>query len=262
MRWLFVMLLALAACRTSTQAAPPPTASWEVPIVLEPGQPPMVDVTVGGKTARFIIDTTAADTALAAWFAKSLAPGPLPLSLGPDTMRTAAWPTLPSDGDLEARGIGGVLAPHRLLERGAVALDFPRRRMVGLAGQQMVWLRWLDERSPKSVLESLVRVGPRDAGLFVKSRVGDGREVITRLATTAQQSSYAAALFDEALLAGGPVLKGLHVRLGDSDFPLDTLITPSVDRAEGQLGLDALATRVLLMPMLEGQALWVMTPLE
>ncbi len=270
MRWLLVpCLFALAACRTTMLPAPPPTATWELPLRFDAGGPPLVEVTVGGKPTLFAVDTAAKETALASWFAKSVASETeLPLLLGTLSLGEAKWPVIEGLPSFEALGIGGVLSPLQAAKQGAIVLDFPNQRLLFLDGKMNVWMRWLDERSPKGQTESLPRAGPRDGTLYVKSRVGDGREVVTRLDSAAPTTTYVSSLFDPTLIADGgallgPHVSGLHVRLGESEFgPLDVLARPALGAHEGALGLDVLRGVVLLIPVQGYQALWVMTPRE
>ena len=269
MRW--SLLLLFTACVTSTPAAPPPIATWEVPLELEAGGLPLVEVVVAGKPTRLVVDTASSETWLATWFATSLGvpveggkTSDLTLSIGSNALPAAKWSVRADPGDFQALGIGGVLAPHHLVERGAVALDFPRKRLLLLTGQMNVWMRWLDERSPSSAVESLPRAGERDGTLHVKSRVGDGkRELVTQLASGSKRSEYLSEFFDASLIGEGGAVKGLHVRLGDSEFgPIDVTARPKLGSNEGVLGMDVLSKLVLLMPAFENQALWVMTPRE
>ncbi len=263
MRWLFLPLVALAACRTTTLPAPPPVAAWEVPILLEPGSRPLVQVTVGSTPTRFVVDTGASETVLYAWFAKSIgADHELQLQVGTNALDSKVWPVVDAPAGLEALGIGGVLSPQQAATKGAIVLDFPHKRLVAVGEKLNTWLRWLDERSPKGTTESLPRVGPRDGKLYVMSRVGDGKEVVTQLDTGSLTTEFATSIFDPSLLTGKP-LEGLHVRLGDSDFgPLSVTTQPTPGGAEGKLGLDVLAGVVVLVPIVGYQALWVMTPRE
>lgn len=269
-------LLALCACRTITPAAPPPSATWEAPIVFEaggrPSALPLVQAIVGGKPALLVLDTGAAETRLQAWFVKSLEKEPtdseghrvveLPLQLGTSTT-TAKWRLVETDPALREQGIAGTLSPQHAVGKGAVAIDFPRKRLFGLDGKPNAWLRWLDERSPKGQVEALPRTAPFDGRLHVMTRVGDGREVSTRLASGEARSSYAASLFDAKLVGDGQHVAGLHLRVGQSEFgPLDVLIAPPEEKVEGHLGMDVLQGAVLLVPVHELHPIWFMTPRE
>jgi hypothetical protein len=269
-RALLIPLVLCAACRTITPAAPPPTAVWEVPFTLEANGLPLVQATVGGKTTLLIVDTSAPDTTLQAWFVKSLEVeateseghrvAELPLQLGTN-VTTAKWKlveTVPAQREL---GIGGTLSPQRAIAAGAVAIDFPNKRLLALDGKANAWLRWLDERSPKGQVEALPRVAPFGMGLHVKTRVGDGKELATSLASGQERTTYVATVFDPTLLAGGPHVAGLHVRVGDSEFgPLDVLVRPAETQVEGWLGMDVLKNVVLLVPVHELHPIWLMTP--
>lgn len=265
-----LLAFVLCACRTITPAAPPPSAVWEVPIVLEQNGLPLVQATVGGKPTLLILDTSAPETTLQAWFVKSLEVGPtefeghrvaeLPLQLG-GHVTTAKWrlvETVPSERE---RGIGGTLSPQRAVAAGAVAIDFPSKKLLGLDGKANAWLRWLDERSPKGQVEALPRVAPFGKGLHVKSKVGDGKEVTTSLASGQANTRYAASLFDASLLAGGQQVKGLHVRVGESEFgPMDVQVQPEATEVQGWLGMDVLRGLVLMVPVHELHPIWLMTP--
>lgn len=257
--WTLGLFLALGACRTSTPPAPPPEAAWEAPLTFDAGRF-LIDAVVDGKPARLVLDTAAAETALLDGFAKTLGEGEHSVTLSGATLRTAK---VLSDPSLEAAGVQGVLSPQSLAPDGAIALDFPRKRLVAIKGKQNTWLRWLDERSPKGVVESLPRAGARDGTLTVMTRAGDGREAVTRLDARALRSEFSAALFDAGLVAGKSALEGVHVRLGDSEFgPLTVTIAPTLEGRDGTLGLDVLGSVVLLVPLAGHQALWLMTPRE
>ncbi|MDP1826318.1 MAG: retropepsin-like aspartic protease [Archangium sp.] len=271
-----LLLLVLCACRTITPAAPPPSAVWEAPIVFEaggrPSALPLVQVIIGGQPALLVLDTGAAETTLQAWFVKSLEKEPteseghrvveLALQLG-GTTTTAKWRLVETDPAQRELGIAGTLSPHHAVDKGAVAIDFPRKRLFALDGKPNAWLRWLDERSPKGQVEALPRTAPFGGRLHVMTRVGDGREVSTRLASGEERSSYAAGLFDAKLVADGQHVSGLHLRVGQSEFgPLDVLIAPVEEKVEGRLGMDVLRGTVLLVPVHELHPIWFMTPRE
>ncbi|MDP2276051.1 MAG: hypothetical protein Q8K32_35230 [Archangium sp.] len=263
-------LLLLCACRTVTPAAPPPSATWEVPITFQAGVP-VVEATIGGKPTLLIVDTSAPETTLEAWFIKALEVEPtnfeghrvaeLVLQLG-TSATTAKWrlvETVPAHREVN---IGGTLCPQRLLGKGAIAIDFPRKRLMALEGKANAWLRWLDERSPKGQVEALPRTAPFGGGLHVKTRVGDGREVATSLASGQERSSYATALFDPALIIEGKVA-GLHLRVGESEFgPIDVLTRAAETEVQGWVGMDVLQNTVLLVPVHELHPIWFMTPRE
>jgi hypothetical protein len=269
-----LLALALCACRTITPAAPPPSAAWEVPIVYEAGghlSPlPLVQATGGGKQTLLVLDTGAAETTLQHWLVKELGVEPtqaeghavaeLKLELG-SSSTTAKWAiveTVPSQREL---GIGGTLSPQHAVTKGAVAIDFVAKKLLGLDGQANAWLRWLDERSPKGQVEALPRTAPFDGTLHVLTRVGDGREVSTALASGEERSSYAASLFDPSLVLEGTHVAGLHLRVGDSEFgPLDVPVLPPEAKAQGRLGMDVLHGVVLLVPVHELHPIWLMTP--
>ena len=269
-----LLALTLCACRTITPAALPPSAAWEVPIVFEAdghhSALPLVQATIGGKTTLLVLDTGAAETTLQHWFVKSLEVEPtdsaghavveLPLVLGARST-TQKWrivETVPGQREL---GIGGTLSPQHAIEKGAVAIDFPGKRLLGLEGKANAWLRWLDERSPKGQVEALVRTAPFDGRLHVMTRVGDGRAVSTVLASGDERSRYAASLFDASLVLEGKHVAGLHLRVGDSEFgPLDVLVLPPEARVDGRLGLDVLQGVVLLVPVHQLHPIWLMTP--
>lgn len=160
-RVLSLLPLLLLGCRTVTPPVPSPTSTWELPIATAAGLP-VVEVTIGGKKTLLVVDTGAPETTLQAWFVKSLEVEPtdleghrvaeLPLRLG-TTVVNAKWrlvETAPAQREL---GIGGTLCPQRTLTKGAVAIDFPRKRLIALDGTANAWLRWLDERSPKGQVE-------------------------------------------------------------------------------------------------------------
>lgn len=263
-------LLLLCACRTITPGAPPPSAAWEVPITTQAGLP-LVEATIGGRPTLLIVDTSAPETTLEAWFVKSLEIEPtdfeghrvaeLPLQLA-TSVTTARWRLVETVPTHREMNIGGTLCPQRLLGKGAVAIDFPRKRLMALEGKPNAWLRWLDERSPKGQVEALPRVAPFGGGLHVKTRVGDGKEVATSLASSQERSSYATALFDSALIVEGKV-SGLHLRVGESEFgPLDVLTRTAEAGVWGWLGMDVLQGTVLLVPVHELHPIWFMTPRE
>ena len=267
--WLFPLVV-VCACKTVTPPAPAPVAVWEVPLVVEPGRAPLVQATIGGKPTLLLIDTAASQTTLQAWFIKSLEVEPtdfeghrvaaLPLQLGTFTT-TARWQLVDTDPALRELGIGGTISPHHLVPKGAVVIDFPMKRMLALDGQPNNALRWLDERSPKGQVEGLLRVAPFEGRIHVKTRVGDGREVVTALASTQPRSRYAAGLFDASLITDGTHVAGLHVRVGESEFgPLDVLVQPTEGAVEGWLGMDVLQGVVLLLPVHELHPIWFMTP--
>lgn len=269
-RALLLFPLLLCACRTVTPAAPPPTAVWEVPLTLEAKGPPLVQATIGGKQTLLIVDTGAPDLALQAWFVRSLEVEPtesegrrvveLTLQLGSHTSKKR-WSLAETVPDQRELGIGGTLSPQKLLEAGAVAVDFPNKRLLALDGKAHSWLRWLDERSPKGQVEAMPRTAPFGGGVHVKTRVGDGKEVPTRLSSAQQQTAYAKDLFDPSLLAGAQHLAGLHIRAGDSEFgPVDVLVRDADAPIEGWLGLDVLRNVVLLVPVHELHPIWLMTP--
>ena len=268
-------LVLLCACRTVTPAAPPPSAKWEVPIVWEGdghrSALPLVAATIGGKPTLLLLDTGAPETTLQAWFVKSLELEPtdfeghrvaeLPLQLGTGST-TAKWSLVDTDPALRELGVGGTLSPQHALAKGAVAIDFPANRLLALDGNPNAWLRWLDERSPRGQVEAQPRVAPFDGRVHLKSRVGDGREVSTALATAQEFSSYEPALFDAGLVKNGHVA-GLHLKVGESEFgPLEIAVQPAETGAQGRLGLDVLKQLVLLIPVHEMHPLWVMTPRE
>ncbi len=261
--------LLLCACRTITPAAPPPSAVWEVPITIQSGLP-VVEATIGGKPTLLIVDTSAPETTLQAWFLKSLEIEPtdfeghrvaeLPLQLA-TSVTTARWRLVETVPTHREMNIGGTLCPQRLLNKGAIAIDFPRKRLLALEGKPNAWLRWLDERSPKGPVEALPRVAPFGA-LHVKTRVGDGREVATSLASGQERSSYATALFEPALIIEGKVA-GLHLRVGESDFgPLEVLTRSAETEVLGWIGMDVLQGTVLLVPVHGLHPIWFMTPRE
>lgn len=269
-RTLTPLLVALCACRTVTAAAPPPSAFWEVPIIYEAPGLPLVQATVGGKSTLLILDTSARETTLQAWFVKSLEVQPgeaeghrvaeLPLQLAGQVI-TAKWKLVDTVPAQRARGIGGTLSPHHTVEKGAVAIDFPQKRLVALDGRPNAWLRWLDERSPQGQVETLTRTAPFDGRLHVSTRVGDGREVSTGVASALERSSYAVSLFDPSLVIGGTHVPGLHLRVGQAEFgPLDVLVRPAEEKVEGWLGMDVLQGAVLLVPVHELHPIWFMTP--
>ena len=270
-RVLVLSLLVLCACRTVTPAAPPPTAVWEVPLALEANGLPLVEATIGGKKTLLIVDTGSPDITLQAWFVKALEVEPAEdgayrvaeLSLQVGAFNTKRkWRIVETVSSERERGIGGTLSPQRLLESGAMAIDFPNKRLLALDGKAHAWLRWLDERSPKGQVEALPRSAPFGKGLNVKSRVGDGKEVVTCLASGQTQSLYASHLFDNSLLAHGPVVEGLHVRVGDSEFGPVAIQARFVDSGgpEGWLAMDVLRNVVLLVPIHEIHPIWLMTP--
>jgi hypothetical protein len=153
------------------------------------------------------------------------------------------------------------VSPQKLLEKGAVVVDFPGKRLLALGGKSHSWMQWLDERSPKGQVEAMPRTAPFGGGLHVKTRVGDGKEVPTRLSSAQPQTAYAKGMFDPALLAGAQHLSGLHLRAGDSEFgPIDVLIRDADAPVEGWLGLDVLRNVVLLVPVHEMAPIWLMTP--
>lgn len=267
--WLFPLVVVFA-CKTVTPPDPVPAAVWEVPLTLEPGRAPVVQVMIGGKPALLIVDTAAAETTLQAWFVKSLEVEPtdfeghrvaeLPLQLGTFTT-TSKWMMVDTDPALRALGIGGTLSPHHLVAKGAVVIDFPMKRMLALDVGPNMALLWLDQRSPKGQVEGLLRVAPFEGRIHVKTRVGDGREVVTALASAQLRTRYAASLFDSSLIADGTHVPGLHVRVGESEFgPLDVLVQPGEDKVEGWLGMDVLQGAVLLLPVHELHPIWFMTP--
>ena len=265
-----LLALALCSCRTITPAAPPPSAVWEVPIVTAANGLRLVEATIGGKPTLLVLDTGAAETTLQHWFVKSLEVEPtdseghsvaeLPLLLGARST-TEKWrivETVPAQREL---GIGGTLSPQHAIAKGAVAIDFPGKRLFGLEGQANAWLRWLDERSAKGQVEALPRTAPFDGRLHVMTRVGDGREVSTTLASGDERSSYAASLFDPSLVLEGKHVAGLHLRVGDSEFgPIDVVVLPAEATGDGRLGLDVLQRVVLLVPVHELHLIWLMTP--
>ena len=267
--WLFPLVVVFA-CKTVTPPDPVPAAVWEVPLTLEPGRAPVVQVMIGGKPALFIVDTAAAETTLQAWFVKSIEVEPtdfeghrvaeLPLQLGTFTT-TQKWQLVDTDPALRKLEIGGTLSPHHLMARGAVVLDFPMKRMLALDGQPSAALLWLDQRSPKGQVEGLLRVAPFEGRIHVKTRVGDGNEVVTALASTQPRTRYAIGLFDSSLITDGTHVAGLHIRVGESEFgPLDVLVQPAEDKVEGWLGMDVLQGTVLLLPVHELHPIWFMTP--
>lgn len=267
--WSFPLVV-LFACKTVTPPAPTPTAAWEVPIVLEPGRAPVVQATIGGKPTLLLLDTAAAQTTLQAWFVKSLEVEPteseghrvaeLPLQLGTFTT-TAKWSLVETDPALRERGIGGTLSPHHLVAKGAVVLDFPLKRLLALEVDSNTAMRWLDERSPQGQVEGLMRVAPFEGRIHVMTRVGDGPQVVTALASTLERTHYAEKLFDTSLIADGKHVPGLHLRVGDTDVgPLDVVLRPAEDKVEGWLGLDVLQARVLLLPVHELHPIWFLTP--
>lgn len=242
-----LVLLVLCGCRTSTPPKPPASALWEAPLELAPGQPPRVQVTLDGAPASLVVDLAATSSALPA--------GVSTATLGPvDLLRSAGSPA--------AEGAPGVLAVSRLLERGAVVLDFPRKRLLALDGGELAWLRWLDERSPRGQLEGVSRAGAPDRGVLVKTRVGDGREVVTQLSTTHLHTAYARELFEPGLITGEKV-PGLFVKVRDSEFgPLEAELLPPGAPVEGRLGLDVLSGLVVLVPVHAMAPIWFMTPRE
>lgn len=271
-----LVLVVLCGCRTTTPGAPPPIAPWELPIVFEadghPSALPLVQATVGGRPTLLLLDTAARETTLQAWFVKSLGVEPteaegrkvieLPLQLGGE-VTTSKWPLVETVSAQRELGIGGTLSPQHARKKGAVAIDFPRRRLIALDGKANAWLRWLDERSPKGQAEALPRMPPFDGRLQVMTRVGDGRDVATTLATGQERTSYVAGLFDPSLLGDGVHVAGLHLRLGQSEFgPLDVLVQPGEGPVQGRLGLDVLRGGVLLVPVHELAPIWFMTPRE
>ena len=265
--WLFPIVL--CACRTITPAAPPASALWEVPIVFRSGFP-VVEGTIRGKPILLALDTGAPETTLQHWFVKSLEIEPtpseghlvaeLPLSLG-TSVTTAKWRLVENNPVQRDLGIGGTLSPQKLLVKGAVAIDFPRKRLLALDGKANAWLLWLDERSPKGKVESLPRVAPFDGRLHVNTRAGDSREVPTTIDSGKVHSSYASTLFDPSLLAGGQHVAGLHLKVGQAEFgPLDVAVQPAEGVVEGWLGMDVLQGAVLLVPVHELHPIWLMTP--
>ncbi|HEY0880065.1 MAG TPA: hypothetical protein VGD87_00980 [Archangium sp.] len=228
------LLCFLTACRTSTPLKAPPTALWELPLELEAGQPPRVTVTIDGAPARLVVDTAAS----AHSFTGTAKLGPLTLT---------------------GTGTDGTLAITKLLERGAVVLDFPNKRLLAIDGGEMSFLRWLDERSPKGQLEGVGRAGN---GVIIKTRVGDGQEIVTQVATTQQHTAYARELFDPKLVKGDTV-PGLFVRVRESEFgPLEAELLPEGAAPQGRLGLDVLSGLVVLVPMHAMAPIWFMTPRE
>ncbi len=269
LRSLPLLLITLCACRTITPAAPPPSAVWEVPISFAGGLP-VVEATIRGKPVLLALDTGAPEITLQAWFLKSLGIEPtqadghlvaeLPLQLG-TSVTTAKWRLVETDPTQRELGIGGTLSPQKLLAKGAVAIDFPRKRLLALDGKANAWLRWLDERSPQGQVEALPRAAPFDGRLHVMTRVGDGREVTTAIDSGKARSIYASTLFDPSLLAGGQHVAGLHLRVGQAEFgPLDIGVQPAEAAVEGWLGMDVLLRTVLLVPVHELHPIWLMTP--
>lgn len=263
------LTLLLCACRTITPAAPPPSAAWEVPITLAGGLP-VVQATIGGKQTLLIVDTAAPETTLQAWFVKSLEVEPtdfnghrvagLSLQLA-SNVTTAKWRLVETVPAWRELGIGGTLSPQKAVTKGAVVIDFPGKKLIALDGKANTWLRWLDERSPKGQTESLPRSAPFGGALHVKTRVGDGREVVTSLASAQQRTTYASSVFDPALVIDGAHVAGLHLRVGQSEFgPLDVLVRPAEPQVEGWLGIDVLQGVVLLVPVHELHPIWFMTP--
>ncbi len=265
------LLFLLTACRTVTQGLPPPKPEWEVPFTLEQNGLPLVQATIGGKQTLLIVDTGAPDLTLQNWFVKSLEgvePAEsegrrvveLSLQLGAINAKKK-WSLVETVPDQRELGIGGTLSPQKLLERGAIAIDFPNKRILAINGRQQSWMLWLDERSPRGQVEALPRTAPFGGALHVKTRVGDGKEVPTRLSSAQQQTAYAKDMFDPSLLAGSQHLAGLHIRTGDSEFgPVDVLVRDADAPIEGWLGLDVLRNVVLLVPVHEMAPIWLMTP--
>ncbi|MFZ5438460.1 MAG: hypothetical protein ACOZQL_00560 [Myxococcota bacterium] len=252
--WTLALVVALGACRTTTPPAPPPESAWEAPLTFEDGVF-LVEALVDGQPTRLVLDTTSPGCALLG------KPGEHTVTLSGQRLDTTSWTTL-DDAALTARGIGGVMSPQTIQRDGAIVVDFPRKRLVSLRGKLNAWLRWLDERAPKSVVESLPRAS-QDGALAVMARPGDGREAVTRLDSRAPASEFVAALFDPALVAGKTTLEGVHVRLGDSEFgPLRVNVAPALEGREGSLGLDVLGSVVLMVPAAPNQPLWVMSPRE
>lgn len=270
LRSLSLVLVVCCACRTTTPAAPPPSARWELPIVFQGGLP-LVQATVGGRPTLLVLDTGAPQTTLQAWFVKSLELEPtefeghrvveLPLQVGGQTT-TAKWALVDTTPGHRELGIGGTLSPQHLLAKGAVAIDFPRQRLLALEGKANAWLRWLDERSPRGQVEALPRAAPFDGRLHVMTSVGDGSEVATGLASGDAHTSYPASLFEPSLVKDGHVV-GLHLKVGQSEFgPLDVVVRPLESQPESRLGMDVLQGAVLLVPVHELHPIWFMSPRE
>jgi hypothetical protein len=240
-----------------------------LPITFQ-GELPVVQASIAGRPTLLVLDTGAPQTTLQAWFVKSLELEPsvadghkvveLALQVGGQTT-TAKWPLVEDAPGQRALGIGGTLSPQHLLARGAVAIDFPRKRLLALDGKANAWLLWLDERSPKGQVEALPRAAPFDGELHVMTSVGDGREIATGLASGDAHTSYPSNLFDPSLLKDGHVA-GLHLKIGQSEFgPLDVVV-PAEGNPLGRIGLDVLQGAVLLVPVHELHPIWLMTPRE
>ena len=270
LRLLAWSLVVLCGCRTTTPAAAPPSATWELPITFQ-GELPVVEATIGGKPTLLVLDTGAPETTLQTWFVKSLELEPtaaeghqvieLPLQVGGQST-TSKWPLVEDDPHRRELGIGGTLSPQHLLSKGAVAIDFPRKRLLALDGKANGWLLWLDERSPKGQVEALPRAAPFDGRLHVMTSVGDGSEVATEIASGEAHSRYPASLFDPSLIKQGQVA-GLHLKVGQSEFgPLDVLVQPLESPPDSRIGLDVLQGAVLLVPVHELHPIWLMTPRE
>lgn len=248
------LLMLLVGCRTTTVAAPPPQALWEVPLDLTEDGRPVVKAKVGAlRVVRLLVDTGAAETTVQG----SVEGG---LLVGGEQVPARAVDFDPAQ---QRAGLDGTLAPHRLVKTGAVVLDLPGKRLLVLGGLENNWLRWLDERSPKGELAGVARMPPADGGLLVQTRVGDGPEVLTRLSTSTHRSAYARTLFDPALLTTGNDVRGVHLKIRDAEFgPLDLALLPGGEGVEGVLGLDLLKDLVVLVPVHASPRIWFMTPRE
>jgi hypothetical protein len=253
---------------------------------------PMVYATVGGVTAKFILDTGASDHVFTMEFARSAKlksePGEpgfdhagveVPSFTLGDVAAEFAGMTLELKGafaiegptPFEDWGIGGFLSPHSLHPGAWVVIDLVAAELIVATAESPPMSAWLKRRHPSMDLLLLERVAGETVA--VMGAIEPFATVVTMLNTGSSGTE-----FDVAAVPGlrgapaeasgfglsgsgidGEEVSGQSLRLGGRLFPLSVLlIREEMPHPPGLVGMDVLAGTVLAVGSLPGQpVLWL-----
>jgi len=253
---------------------------------------PMVHASIGGITAKFILDTGASDHVFTMEFARRARLEPEPgepgfdhagvevpsFTLG-DVVADFAGTTLELSGvfaieapaPFERWGIGGFLSPHSLYPGGWVVIDLVADELILATADSPQMSAWLKRRHPNTDLLSLEGVAGETVA--VMAAIEPFATVATMLNTGSSGTEFEVAAVpglrgapSEAPWFGlsgsgidGEEVSGQSLRLGGRLFPLSVLlIREEMPPPPGLVGMDVLAGTVLAVGSLPGQpVLWL-----